>query len=166
MKKTLYRILIFAAALLLLTSCSGGGGGEGGPSYDPLTFTLPDGTEIAIDENAMAFIGTLGTPLNYETSTSCISYGLDKVYTYDGLEIQTYPQRDFDFVYSIKLTSDKYSTEEGIRIGSAKSEVIEAYGNPDNQTAYGMTFYRSGMELRISIRSGKVSSIQYVKTTE
>lgn len=71
----------------------------------------------------------LGEPAQYVEAASCYFDGMDKVFTYNGFEITTYPVGDKDYVQDICMSSDEYKTEEGITIGSTLDEVIQAYGD-------------------------------------
>ena len=71
---------------------------------------------------------TLGEPVNYTEAASCYYDGMDKVFTYDGYEVRTYPDGEKDLVQDLCLSSDKYSTDKGITVGSSLADVTAAYG--------------------------------------
>ena len=71
---------------------------------------------------------SLGEPVNYSEAASCYYDGMDKVYSYDGFEIKTYPSGDKDFVQDICMSSDSFKTPEGVTIGSTLEAVTTAYG--------------------------------------
>ena len=108
-------------------------------------------------------LAALGQWRDYAESASCAFEGLDKVYTYAGFEIQTYPEGEKDFVYIIVLQDDTVATEKGVRIGATKEAVIAAYGTPDKETDTSLTYNGKGMYLQFILRDGAVTSIQYAK---
>ena len=134
------------------------------PAEEGKTYTFTSGsTKIAIDADAAPILNALGAWRDYAESASCAFEGLDKVYTYAGFEVQTYPMGEKDFVYMIILQDDTVATEKGIRIGDAKDAVITAYGAPSQETATSLTYNGKGMYLQFILRDGMVTSIQYCK---
>ena len=104
----------------------------------------------------------LGKPTKYFESQSCAYQGLDKVYTYGGVIIRTYPENDVDYVLNIELKDDSVSTVEGIGIGDAKAKVKEAYGEPTSTTDTSDVFVKGNSKLSIIYgKDGNVSSIVY-----
>ena len=99
--------------------------------------------------------------INWILSLIIGANGLDKVYTYAGFEIQTYPIGEKDFVYMIILQDDTVATEKGIRIGATKDAVLTAYGTPNEESANALTYNGKGMYLQFILREGTVTSIQY-----
>ena len=145
MKKILIYLLL-AAMVLSLVACK--------DTNDPAqeegkTYTFTSGTtKIAIDANVAPILASLGAWRDYAESASCAFEGLDKIYTYAGFEIQTYPMGEEDFVYMIILQDDTVATEKGIRIGDAKEAVVASYGTPDQETASALTYNGEGMYLQ------------------
>jgi hypothetical protein len=68
-----------------------------------------------------------------------------------------------DYVYSVVLTDDTYTTPVGIAIGSASSLVLEKYGTPDEKTDTSITYSTARESLRFLIKDGSVTSVQYLK---
>ena len=160
MKKILI-FLLLATMVLSLVACKNN---DNPPAEEGKTYTFAVGTtKIAIDADAAPILAALGQWRDYAESTSCAFEGLDKVYTYAGFEIQTYPMGEKDFVYMVILQDDTVATEKGIRIGSAKDAITAAYGTPDEETATALTYRGKGMYLQFLLRDGAVTSIQYCK---
>ena len=159
MKKILIYLLV-ALTVLSLVACK-----ENDPSAEAeKTYTFTNGTtKIAIDADMAPILAALGQWRDYAESASCAFEGLDKVYTYAGFEIQTYPEGEKDFVYIIVLQDDTVATEKGVRIGATKEAVIAAYGTPDKETDTSLTYNGKGMYLQFILRDGAVTSIQYAK---
>lgn len=156
------RLLSFVLAALMLTALfcacdtSSSDGSEKVYSFKSGSVTITPGADMS------SILSALGEYKSYDESTSCAFDGLDKVYTYSGFSIQTYPDGDKDYVYIITLTSDLVSTPEGVSVGSTKSDVIAAYGDGYATVGDGnMQYDASNCVLQFIFRDGKVSSIKY-----
>ena len=159
MKKILIYLLLATMVLTFVACNNNNPPAEQGKSYTFVSGT----TQIAIDADAAPILAALGQWRDYAESASCAFEGLDKVYTYAGFEIQTYPMNEKDFVYMIILQDDTVATEKGVRIGDAKEAVITAYGTPDSESDTALTYNATGMYLQFILRDGTVTSIQYTK---
>lgn len=159
MKKILIYLLLAVMAFSFVACQS-----NNPPAEEKTVYTFTSGTtKIAIDDDVAPILTALGAWRDYAESGSCAFEGLDKVYTYAGFEIQTYPMNDKDFVYVIVLCDDTVATEEGVRIGDTKETVTKVYGTPDEETVKAITYYQKGMYLQFQLRDGVVTSIQYCK---
>ena len=124
-------------------------------------FTYND-TQIALSSEIAPIVEKLGEPDKYYESESCAFQGLDKVYTYGGVVIRTYPEKDIDYVLSIELKDDLTATEEGISIGDSSEKVTETYGEPDEKTDTSLIYNKGNSKLSFILESDKtVSSITY-----
>jgi hypothetical protein len=74
---------------------------------------------------------------------SCAFDGIDRIFSYPGADIHTYPRDEQDFVHTIHLKDDSLSIHGGIRLGSDIAEVISAYGN-GYEESLGLYTYRKG----------------------
>ena len=158
MKKILI-FLLLAATVFSFAACKDN---TTPPTEEGKTYTFTSGTtKIAINADAAPILAALGEWRDYAESASCAFEGLDKVYTYAGFEIQTYPMGEKDFVYMIILQDDTVATEKGIRIGATKDAVLTAYGTPNEESANALTYNGKGMYLQFILREGTVTSIQY-----
>ncbi len=136
---------IFLLAILCLTGCSASGSSENTTTEAVTveTDTTTGGKEQTSEAGACIINdvtivpgkdfaeakAALGEPAQYVEAASCYFDGMDKVYTYKGFEITTYPVGDKDYVQNVCISSDKYETPEGITVGSALDEVTAAYGD-------------------------------------
>jgi len=132
-------------------------------SHKGYTFTH-SGVTIAIDALFAPILVTLGEPRSYFEAPSCAFEGLDKIYTYIGFEIDTYPQGDNDFVSAIVLRDDTVSTEEGLRIGGARSEMEATYGPPRLMDNGQLVYDKDGMRLCFILENDIIISIEYQTT--
>ncbi len=97
----------------------------------------PENMEVAYEINGALIIpgsnfseayARLGEPVKYTEGASCYFDGMDKVYTYDGFEVRTYPGTGGDYVQDLCISSDGYATDRGITVGSSVQDVLKAYG--------------------------------------
>ena len=54
--------------------------------------------------------------------------GIDKIYTYNSFELDTYPLDGEDFISSVLFKDDTVTTMEGIGIGDSVEKLTETYG--------------------------------------
>lgn len=119
------------------------------------------GVSISVDADMKPVADALGEPSKYFEAASCAFEGLDKVYTYNGFEINTYPSGDKDLIASVILKSDSVTTKEGAYIGMSLEDVKAKYGT-DYEDKNGMiTYSKDGMKLCFLVQDGNVTSIQY-----
>lgn len=169
------RILILALALLLalpLAACgdssanpTGSSSGAPAPSAgSEYVFTYRD-CPLPMNAEFGPLRSFLGEPDSYFEAASCAFDGLDKTFTYPGLEIITYPDEDkdnVDYISSVRLLDSTVSTPEGITIGSTAAEVTAAYGG--DYTAFGTQYsYENGdATLNFLFDGDAVISVEYI----
>lgn len=119
------------------------------------------GCALPANADFAPLLAYLGDPANYFEAESCAFEGLDKTYTYDGVEIVTYPDEDVDRISSVRILSEAVSTPEGITIGSTPEDVTAAYG--EDYTAVGQQYtYEDGdCLLSVLFQDGKAVSVEY-----
>ena len=119
---------------------------------------------IEIDSAADSVLEQLGEPNSYFEAPSCAFDGIDKIYTYNSFELDTYPLDGEDFISSVLFKDDTVTTMEGIGIGDSVEKLTETYGG-DSIQENGMTVYcKDDMKLCFITEGDFVSSIEY-KTT-
>ncbi len=102
---------------------------------------------------------------DYAELVSCAYVGMDRIYTYDKVEVYTYPDGENDFVLDIVLL-DSASTSKGITIGSSLADVEKAYGEDYTQDGF-MIVYRDGqITLSFLVLNDKVEEIHLGYLTE
>ncbi len=161
--KNMRRILTVAVLVMVLGLTACGGSDKGGSSKTSsgggYTFTSGS-TKIEMSSDAAKVVDELGEADEYFESESCAFEGLDKVYTYPGFKLNTYPKDDKDYVLSVVFMDDTVSTDEGISIGSTKDEVTEAYGNASEESASKLVYEKGDTELVIGLSGDSVSSVE------
>lgn len=120
------------------------------------------GTEIPMNAPAAPIVEKLGEALSYFEAESCAFQGIDRTYTYSGIQINTYPLEETDYISSVLFTDDSVSTPEGLEIGSSREDMIAAYGE-DYVEEYGQYTYTKGdSQISILLEDGTVTAIEYL----
>lgn len=120
--------------------------------------------EIEIEAEAKPYIDALGEPKSYYEAPSCAFGDLDKIYTYNGFEINTFSTDGKDYVSTIILNDDSVSTKEGIFIGDSADKVKEIYGTDMQENDNAIVYKKGNMKLCFFIEDDVVESIQYLNT--
>lgn len=143
---------------------SGGGSGStqgqvssAGKGY---LFTA-NGVTVSMDAEAGPLVEQLGEPASYFEAASCAFEGLDKIYTYSGFELNTYPMGEKDYVSTVVIRDDSVTTAEGITIGSSLEEVQQAYPGESTEEEGMLVYEKDGMKLCFIMQNNEVISIEY-----
>lgn len=119
---------------------------------------------VYMNGSAEKLLNKAGRPKSKSESKSCAYDGMDRTYTYKDFVVKTYSKsaKGREYINSIVLLTSKVSTKEGIKIGSSKNDVIDAYGRA--RANFGVYTYTKGKcRLMIEMDSNdKVSSITYL----
>ena len=83
------------------------------------------------------------------------------IYRYDGIEIETYLDSNSEKILSFWLTSDKYKTNEGIRIGDTIKEAIYRYGDIYDYHNNIYTYKLNDSSLSFIEENGIINGIEY-----
>lgn len=176
-------LLLAVLALLSLAACGGGSEkvidrqtqpGSAG-SDAPMTASnaqaeteaagyvfIYNGVKIPMDAEASAIVEALGEPASYFEAASCAFEGLDKMYTYGGFELDTYPTEDKDYVSAVVFRDDSVATPEGVMIGDSAEKLQEVYGDPASSADNLVTYAAGSMELRFILEDGVIRSVEYI----
>ncbi len=120
------------------------------------------GITITMGAEAAPILAALGEPTDVFEQDSCAYQGKDRVYTYPGFEISTYPADDTECVSSVYVLDDSVATAEGIRIGSTSEEVKKAYEGQYTEE-FGVYRVNDGKtELNIYTTGDVVDGIEYL----
>ena len=163
--RNMRRIMTAAALSMVLGLTACGGSDKGGASDGGYSFTSGS-TKIEMGADASKVIEGLGEADEYFESESCAFEGLDKVYTYPGFKLNTYPDGDKDYVLSVVFMDDTVSTDKGISIGSTKDEVTDAYGEASEESAAKLVYESGDTELAIGLNGDSVSSVEISAVVE
>lgn len=119
--------------------------------------------EISMNQDASEVLSVLGKAENFYEAQSCKHQGKERVFTYEGFELSTYPSGDADYVKSIWFLGEETQTPEGIHIGSSIEEMVEAYGEDyaEKQGRYSYTSEEEKVVLTFYTKKGLISGIEY-----
>ncbi|MCL2321342.1 MAG: hypothetical protein FWC47_04460 [Oscillospiraceae bacterium] len=126
MKKNLLKIAIIIIIIILNTDILINGIEKKVTSGDLVL--IINGLNVHVDDDAKEVLTSLGNDYTFEEAISCAYKGMDKSFSYDGIEISTLPIDDRDKICEVYVTSDKYETLRGIKVGLKKSDIEETYG--------------------------------------
>lgn len=106
-------------------------------------FVLKNGDkEYKCDVYIDDIIAEFGEGYVYSEAMSCAYDGMDKIYGYAdaGIDFSTRPDGDKDIVCEMYVHGGDWATAKGITFGSTREQVIEAYGEPTQETNF-MFYY-------------------------
>jgi hypothetical protein len=156
MKKLLLLILM----LLVFAGCS-----SNAETVDEYSFET-EGLKIAMGEKAVDFLVKTGTPNDQYSAPSCAFDGDDTVYDFGSYQITTYQSESGEIFTGVYLLDDRFSTKEGIKIGSKLSEMLSVYGD-DYEENYGAYTYSLGLtDLSFVVIDDVITSISYLHKVE
>ena len=119
------------------------------------------GCTLPMNADFAPLLAYLGEPANYFEAESCAFEGMDKTYTYDAVEVITYPDDSVDRVSSVRILTNAVSTPEGITIGSTQEEVVAAYGDGYDAVGQQYSYENGDCILSVLFQDGKAISVEY-----
>ena len=138
-------VILMLAAVALLSACGSGssgssGNGEsaaaGGDSAGSASLSDLNDRQVKIgdivltlDDEAAPLIEKLGDAKRFDEYPSCLFEGSDKLWEYESLTVQTYPEGDKDYILSIEIMDDKPEISSGIKVGDSLKDLENAYGD-------------------------------------
>ena len=104
----------------------------------------------------------LGEPQSYFEAKSCVFEGIDRMYTYPGIEVDVSPDgKGGESISSIFLLDDSVETPEGVYIGCPKSLVEKFYGTQGDVEGNVIVYKGKSDKITFSLREDVVVSIIY-----
>lgn len=122
------------------------------------------GTVVEVDADAAAVVEKLGEPVSYFEAPSCAFQGLDKIYTYNGFELDTYPVNDVDYISAIIFKDDSVATAEGVGIGDMREKLEQTYGSESTAEDGMLVYEKDAMKLCFILRGDEIISVEYRST--
>lgn len=119
---------------------------------------------IEIDVEAAPIVEQLGEANFYFEAPSCAFEGIDKMYTYNSFELDTYPMNDKDYISRVIFKDDTITTVEGVGIGDSAAKVEEAYGSGWTEEDGMRVYEKDGMKLCFILEEDNVVSVEYRST--
>lgn len=136
---------------------------EGREKYKGYVFFYQD-IPIEIDADAEPIIGQLGESNSYFEAASCAFDGIDKMYTYNSFEIDTYPKDNRDYISAVIFKDDAVTTAEGVGIGDSADKIKEVYGGDVVEGNGTLVYEKDKVKLIFILQDGIVVSIEYRST--
>lgn len=137
-----------------------------GPFTDADLALTIEGKSYALLSDASGLLKALGDDCQVSEAESCVYEGMDKTFDYGFIQIFTIPNGDVDMIDGIYLLDDRYETARGIKVGAAMSDVIDAYGEKEDNG--GLIYNKSGdpenlgdPNLTFVIENDKVTAISF-----
>lgn len=145
-------------------------------SDEPIMETTPVHPDVAISSYQFFFDGVSIKPtepaedarslldLAKETgeAPSCAFEGLDKVYYFDGFEIQSGLVNNVELITGVILLDETVETAEGLKIGMSLDEMVAIYGD-DYREDFGQYVYEDeDVQLIVIVFDDTVISISYI----
>jgi len=143
-----------------------GNGSEPDSNGDPqapsaFSFTFRD-VVIEMDDNVAYIIEKIGEPSGEFEAPSCAFDGIDRIFSYPGIQIYTYPAGATDQIHTIGFFDDSVRTSEGgIRLGSSVQSLLDAYGDNYSYETGMYKFTRGNTFLEFLTEDGTVIGITY-----
>lgn len=116
---------------------------------------------VAADMDMSTAEAALGEPVSYFEAESCAFHGLDKTYTYEHFQIETYPDGDTDRISTILFLDDIVQTAEGISLGMTQEDIEKAYGTDYEDKDGKLVFTKDENHLAFILQDGVIQSIEY-----
>lgn len=118
MKRRLLAALLVITVMLSLVACNKK---EAVWGFNNGKITLVPGEKFVPEDEG------LGETVKYMEAPSCYYDGLDKIFTYNGYKVTTYPADGGDYIQDITIEGT-YKSAKGIGVGDSLSSVLSAYG--------------------------------------
>ena len=114
-----------------------------------------------MDQNIQEVLNAFGEPLGVFEAPSCAFDGIDRIFSFPGLQIHTYPLDDDDFIHTVSIRDDSIMTENGIYLGNSWAAVLAAYGSDYSQEFGMFTFIKGDTKLQFLVEDDMVVAITY-----
>lgn len=156
------RIILSILLVGLLVGCSSSTADQ---TVDEFFFDV-EGKTIIIGETVNNVVTTIGEPADQYKSPSCAFDGEDNVYDYESYQITTYVTNDNEIYTGVYILDETIQTEEGIRIGSSKQEMIDVYGEDYSENYGAFTYNKGKTDLSFVIIDDVITAISYLHIVE
>lgn len=154
------KISLLILLMLLFAGCSSN------PETTDSYYFETNGLKIIMGEKASDFLVKTGVPIEQYSAPSCAFDGDDTVYDFGSYQITTYLSDGGELFTGVYLLDDRFSTKEGIKIGSKLSEMLSTYGDKYEEN-YGAYTYSLGLtDLSFVVIDDVITSISYLHKVE
>ncbi len=124
----------------------------------------PAGQAVSVGEDGTGIQARFGTPEDYAEAQSCYGKGYDKVYTYPGFEITTYPAQNgrSEFISILVLTDDTAQTGLGLKVGMTRVQMTDLYGGDFVQRGQSCVYtLEKDVTLWVDIEDDTITRIEF-----
>lgn len=128
---------------------------------EEFTLTFRD-VQLTMHGKMLPLLEVLGEPDFYFEAESCAFQGLDKTYTYGGIEIHTYESHGEDYISSILFLDDTLETDEGVVLFGSLDDILQAYGESFIEGFSLYTFEGMQSKINFLVENDEITSIEYV----
>lgn len=129
---------------------------------------LSSGIVVSVGEDGSNLEAKFGTPVEYAQAQSCYGKGYDKVYTYEGFEITTYPAVNgrSEFISILVLTDDTVQTGRGLQVGMSQGQMTECYGTAYVQRGQSYVYtLEDDVTLWVDVEEDRITRIEFRDAT-
>ena len=121
------------------------------------------GVTLHLGDDFSQYLEVFGEPDSFFESESCAAQGMDRTYTYGGIDFFCFDDGKTVELNAICFYDDLSKTDEGISVGSSYDDVIEVYGDSDPSESETIVQFTDGnTTLTFLIIDNKVECIQYI----
>lgn len=126
MKKTLITLLLLI--IFISSGCTSNSIKESSSTLPEEYYLTTNNHNIKLNMLINSLTPTIGMYNNVRVEESSYDSSDTNVYEYDYFEIESYKVDNVEKIYSITITSEEQSTNEGIKIGDSVETMQEVYG--------------------------------------
>jgi len=162
---TLIFALILIPVILLVAACGQKKAEPKSLQKEDLKFAYNNKT-FELDSDVQTLLDELGSDYEFSEAPSCVYEGTDKAYEYSGIAIYTYPLNGKNLIDEIVLTDSQFKTDKGVKVGSTKEDIINAYGENYIEEGDMLTYRLNNAQadspcIYFILNNGSVESISY-----
>lgn len=136
---------------------------------DDMYTCVYEGVSIVMNTPAASILEALGDDHTDTSAPSCAYQGMDYSYTYDHVILRAYTddvEDDDPVICGVEFRDDTVFTAEGISIGSAREDVVAAYGDADTEADGGLVYDNGTTSVTFFLEDGIVVGISYTLDQE
>lgn len=158
-------VIIIIIAIVVAISVNLNKGEETEKSNQAESYSLKYG-DIDITPGKVFKEEEISEDYNYYEIESCAFDGMDKVYTYSGVEITVAEIDGVDTIYSVYFLDENTETTEGIKISDNKEKMIETYGDSyESSVENSYSYKKDNVIISFITENDIIISIEYTLDT-
>ena len=107
-----------------------------------------------------------GTELEYSEIPSCAFEGLDKTYTYEYYEINTFEDNGKEKILSVYFLDPNITTTENVSLGDDLEKMTSTYGTNYEKNDNLYTYKKGKTSIEFIVENDTITSIEYKYVTD